>query len=149
MSSDGPMAALQFCHRNWDVRVEMGTTQTDSEAFQTIKNKIISGDLDDLTQLQRELNPVNRSSPYRIETDSEDVERGLAKLVLTLIELIRKLVEKQALRRVEGGRLTEDEIERLGLTLMKLEQKMEGLKEHFGLSDDDLTIDLGPLGEFE
>jgi uncharacterized membrane protein YcaP (DUF421 family) len=65
---------------------------------------------------------------------------------MTLIELIRKLIEKQAIRRVEAGSLSEDEIERLGETLMKLEMKMEELKEIFNLTDDDLNINLGPLG---
>ncbi len=73
----------------------------------------------------------------------ENVENGLVKLVLGLIEVIRQLVEKQALRRVEGGKLTEDEIERLGQTLLKLEEKMEELKAHFHLTDDDLKLDLG------
>ncbi|MBU1635570.1 gas vesicle protein K [bacterium] len=68
-------------------------------------------------------------------------------MVLTLIEIIRKLLERQAIRRVEGGTLSEQEIERLGLTLMKLENKMDELKQHFQLTDDDLTIDLGPIGE--
>lgn len=83
----------------------------------------------------------------RINVDHERVDQGLAKLVLTLVELIRKLVEKQALRRVEGGSLTSEEVERLGMTLMRLEEKMKELKAHFGLADEDLNIDLGPLGK--
>jgi CRISPR/Cas system-associated endonuclease Cas1 len=75
------------------------------------------------------------------------VEKGLAKLVLTLIELIRKLLEKQALRRVEAGSLSEEEIERVGQTLMKLENKMDELKQLFGLEDEDLNLNLGPLGD--
>jgi hypothetical protein len=82
----------------------------------------------------------------RVNASSENAEHGLAKLVLTLIEAIRKLVEKQAIRRVEGGTLSEEEIERLGETLMKLELKMQELKTIFGLKDEDLTINLGPLG---
>jgi uncharacterized membrane protein YcaP (DUF421 family) len=65
---------------------------------------------------------------------------------MTIIELLRKLIEKQAIRRVEAGSLTEEEIERLGETLMKLEMKMEELKEIFNLTDEDLNINLGPLG---
>ena len=76
----------------------------------------------------------------RMETDPESVERDLFKLVLTIIELIRQLMEKQALRRVDEGDLTEDQVESLGLGLMKLEQAMEDLKAR------DLNIDLGPLG---
>ncbi|MBU1065639.1 gas vesicle protein K [bacterium] len=85
--------------------------------------------------------------PDRIEANQDNTEQGLAKMVLTLIEIIRKLLERQAIRRVEGGTLSEQEIERLGLTLMKLENKMDELKQHFQLTDDDLTIDLGPIGE--
>jgi hypothetical protein len=71
----------------------------------------------------------------------------LAKLVLTLIELLRKLLEKQAMRRIDAGSLTEEEIERIGETLMKLENKMQELKGVFGLKDEELNINLGPLGD--
>ncbi|WP_205091495.1 gas vesicle protein K [Thalassobacillus pellis] len=82
----------------------------------------------------------------RINLDPEGAEQGLAQLVLTVIELLRQLVERQALRRVDGGTLTEEEIERLGVALMNLEVKMDELKDIFELEDDDLNIDLGPLG---
>jgi Gas vesicle protein K/Gas vesicle protein len=82
-----------------------------------------------------------------IDARPERVEKGLGKLVLTLIELIRQLIVKQAERRVEGRSLADEEIERLGETLMKLENKMEELKKVFGLKDEDLTLDLGPLGD--
>ena len=82
----------------------------------------------------------------RIDADPENVERGLAQLVLTLVELLRQLMERQALRRVEAGGLDEETLERLGRTLMALEQRMEELKQVFGLSDEDLNLDLGPLG---
>jgi hypothetical protein len=82
----------------------------------------------------------------RIEADSDDVARGLAQLVLTLIELLRQLMERQAIRRVDAGGLSDEQIERLGQALMALEQRMEELKEHFGLADEDLNLDLGPLG---
>ena len=83
----------------------------------------------------------------KLKLTPDNADSGLAKLVLTLVELIRKLVEKQAMRRVDGGSLTDAEIERLGETLMKLEMKMEELKKHFGLTDRDLNINLGPLGD--
>ena len=67
-------------------------------------------------------------------------------LVLTLMELIRELLERQALRRIDGGSLTAEEIERLGLTFLRLSEEMDRLKQQFGLSDDDLNLDLGPLG---
>jgi CRISPR/Cas system-associated endonuclease Cas1 len=82
----------------------------------------------------------------RIEAEREDVARGLAQLVLTLIELLRQLMERQAIRRIEAGGLSDDQIERLGQTLMALEEQMEQLREDFGLEEDDLNLDLGPLG---
>jgi Gas vesicle protein K len=82
----------------------------------------------------------------RIEADPEKVERGLAQLVLTLIELLRQLMERQAIRRVEAGTVDDEEIERLGRTFMALEERMDELKAHFGLRDEDLNLDLGPLG---
>jgi CRISPR/Cas system-associated endonuclease Cas1 len=82
----------------------------------------------------------------KVEADRDDVARGLAQLVLTLIELLRQLMERQAIRRVEAGGLSEEQIERLGRGLMALEERMEELKEEFGLTDEDLNLDLGPLG---
>src|SRR2546430_2857434 len=75
----------------------------------------------------------------RINADPEHVEQGLARLVLTVIELLRRVLEHQAVRRMDGGHLTEQEVEQLGLALMKLSQRMDELKETFGLSDDDLS----------
>ena len=95
----------------------------------------------------QEIEKVQDALPKRIDANPKNVEKGLAKLVLTLIELIRKLLEKQAMRRVEAGSLTEEEIERVGETLMKLENKMKELKEIFGLKDEELNINLGPLGD--
>lgn len=94
-----------------------------------------------------ELRRVADRLPERVNIDAESVEQGLAKLVLTLIELIRRLLEKQAVRRMEGGGLTAAQVEELGLALMKLEEKMAELKEHFGLRDEELNIDLGPIGK--
>lgn len=87
--------------------------------------------------------------PDRIAADSEIVENGLAKLVLSIIELVRRLLEKQALRRMDAGNLTDEEIERLGNALMKLEEKMAELKRSFGLSDEDLNMKLGPVKMWE
>ncbi len=83
----------------------------------------------------------------RVGTDPEQLEKGLAQLVLTLIELLRQLMERQALRRIEGGTLTDEEIERLGRTFLALAERMEELKETFGLRDEDLNLNLGPLGD--
>jgi Gas vesicle protein K/Gas vesicle protein len=79
--------------------------------------------------------------------DPKNVEKGLVKLVLTLVDLIRKLMEKQAIRRVEAGQLNFEEIEKMGNTFLLLDEKMEQLKNTFGLKDEDLNLDLGPLGE--
>ncbi|MEI6456062.1 MAG: gas vesicle protein K [bacterium] len=98
-------------------------------------------------ELAESIEKIENNATSRINATPDNADHGLAQLVLTLIELIRKLVEKQAIRRVEGGTLSEDQIERLGETLMKLEMKMEELKRIFNLSDDDLNLNLGPLGE--
>jgi hypothetical protein len=82
----------------------------------------------------------------RLEADRDDVARGLAQLVLTLIELLRQLMERQAIRRVEAGGLSDEQVERLGQALMALERQMAELKEEFGLRDEDLNLNLGPLG---
>ena len=93
-----------------------------------------------------QLRHVTEALPARINVNAESVEQGLAKLVLTLIELIRRLLEKQAVRRMEGGGLRPEQVEELGLALMKLEAKMQELKGQFGLEDEELNIDLGPIG---
>ena len=82
----------------------------------------------------------------RLETDADSVQRDLMKLVLTLVELIRQLMEAQAIRRVDQGDLSDDQVEELGTALMRLEEAMTDLRERFGLSVDDLNLDLGPLG---
>jgi hypothetical protein len=78
--------------------------------------------------------------------DRESLERGLVQLVLTVVELLRQLMERQALRRVEQGDLSDEQVERLGATLALLAERMEELKERFDLDDEDLNLDLGPLG---
>src|SRR5213595_3546510 len=82
----------------------------------------------------------------RIDCTPENIEQGLAKLVLSLIELLRQLLERQAIRRMEGGSLTEEQVESMGEALMKLEAKIHELATHFGLTPADLNLDLGPLG---
>ena len=82
----------------------------------------------------------------RINADPESVERGLAQLVLTIVELLRQLMERQALRRIDGGTLSDEQIERLGQTFMELDKRMEELRTEFGLEAEDLNLNLGPLG---
>ncbi|MCK2221316.1 gas vesicle protein K [Actinomadura sp. ATCC 31491] len=83
---------------------------------------------------------------WRIAADPETVQRDLSRLVLTIVELVRQLVERQCVRRMEGGNLTDEQIEALGVTLMSLEEAMEDLCERFELTPADLNLDLGPLG---
>ncbi|MEV7969918.1 gas vesicle protein K [Sphaerisporangium sp. NPDC088356] len=87
-----------------------------------------------------------RSGSWHLDTDPETVERDLTRLVLTLVELVRQLVERQCVHRMDQGDLSEEQIETLGLTLMRLEEAMAELCERFGLSPSDLNLDLGPLG---
>jgi hypothetical protein len=82
----------------------------------------------------------------RIDTSPESVEQGLAQLVLTIVELLRQLMERQALRRIDAGGLSEEEVERLGATFLALDRRMSELREQFGLEPEDLNLDLGPLG---
>jgi hypothetical protein len=100
-------------------------------------------------RLREALTFTESTIPERISADPEVVENGLAKLVLSIIELVRRLLEKQALRRMDRGTLTEPEIERLGNALMKLEEKMSEMKQVFGLTDDDLNLSLGPVRTLE
>jgi hypothetical protein len=93
------------------------------------------------------LETVAEGLPPRLNTDPDKVENGLAKLVLTLIEVLRKVLEHQAVRRMEGGHLSDAEIERLGVALLRLNDRMQDMKGIFGLTDEDLQIDLGPLGK--
>jgi hypothetical protein len=103
----------------------------------------------DEEELRQTLTFTESMVPERISADPEAVENGLAKLVLSIVELVRRLLERQALRRMDAGNLTNEEIERLGNALMKLEEKMAELKASFGLSDDELNLKLGPLKMWE
>jgi hypothetical protein len=102
---------------------------------------------DEIGELRRELERVRGLLPDRVNVDPEGVEQGLAKLVLTLVEFLRQLLERQAIRRMDGGTLTDDEIERVGVALMRLEAKVRDIAEAFGLDPDDLNLGLGPIGK--
>lgn len=88
-----------------------------------------------------------RKSAGRLNLNQKDVKNGLGQLVLTLVKLLHELLERQALRRIEAESLNDDEIEELGITLMKQAQEIERLRKEFGLEDEDLNLDLGPLGK--
>lgn len=97
----------------------------------------------DWEELTQEAQKLIAQFPEKIEANPENAGNGLVKLVLTLVNILKELMEKQALRRIENDSLTEEQIERLGLTFIKLEEKIEELKLHFDLKDEDLKLDLG------
>jgi hypothetical protein len=110
----------------------------------SIASRILAGEdwAGDLTRwIERGTRPAGR-----VDIDEEHPEKGLAQLVLTIVELLRQIMERQAIRRVEGGTLSEEQVERLGRALMLLDQRMGELREAFDLSEEDLNLDLGPLG---
>lgn len=100
----------------------------------------------DAEELEVQLNELSRSLPERINAQPESAGQELGRLVLTLVEVLRKVLEHQAVRRMDSGALSPEEIERLGLALLRLSERMAELKSAFGLRDEDLDIDLGPLG---
>jgi hypothetical protein len=115
----------------------------------------LRGDLDALKDFaeelsREELRPKRAQlsgpgMPERVNADPNNVEEGLTKLVLSLVDLLRQLLEKQAVRRIEAGSLTDDQIERMGDTFLRLEARMAELRLVFGLDEADLALSLGPL----
>ena len=99
-----------------------------------------------VSELNRELKSVGGAPIERIDCSPGNIEQGLARLVLSLIELLRRLLERQAIRRMEGGSLEEAKIEEMGQALMKLELKINEIAALFGLRPEDLNLELGPLG---
>ena len=99
-----------------------------------------------LGDFARAMSPPPSLCPPRIALEQDDMKNGLGKLVLTLVELIRELLERQAIRRIDAGSVTDAEAERLGATFLRLSQQMGRLKKEFGVTDEDLNLDLGPLG---
>jgi len=83
----------------------------------------------------------------RLKLDATNAKNGLGQLVLTLVKLLHELMERQAIRRIEAGSLSDQQIERLGMTLMRQAQEIDRLRNEFGLEEDDLNLDLGPLGK--
>ena len=100
-----------------------------------------------LNDFARVMAPAQALAPPRIALDPADVKTGLGKLVLTVVALVRDLLERQAIRRMEAGSLTDAEIERIGTTFMRLAEEIEHLKKEFGLEGEELNLDLGPLGK--
>ena len=109
--------------------------------------KLVHGEAGDLALFGDELSRLPGALPSRINAEPQNAERGLAQLVLTLVELIRQLMERQAIRRVEAGGLTDDQVERLGQALQRLDARMKEILAEFDLTEDDLALNLGPLGD--
>jgi hypothetical protein len=105
-------------------------------------------EVDELAQLQAELERLGQQrSPLRWNADPDDVQRSVAQLVLTLVEFIRRLLERQAIRRMEGGSLTPDQVEDVGRALMTLEETVSDIAAKFGIPPEELNLDLGPIGK--
>ena len=100
----------------------------------------------EIAEIRKQLVASTQGAVQRIDCDPESIEQGLARLVLGLIELLRRLLERQAIRRMEGGSLNDEQVESMGQALMKLEAKIHELASSFGLKPEDLNLDLGPLG---
>jgi hypothetical protein len=109
-----------------------------------MRDKVLAGPLDgDLDPFARPSRGLSNALSRRIDADPESVEQGLAQLVLTIVELLRQLMERQALRRIDGGTLSDDEVERVGLALMKLQEKIREIAQQFGLDEDDIQLRIG------
>ena len=122
--------------------VPAGTTRVESDSIR---------DFDLVMQQDGRMQPraPHNGSPggSRLELDPKRLKNGLGQLVLTVVKLLHELLERQALRRIDGGSLTEEQVERLGLTLMGQAEEIDRLRKEFGLEEDDLNLDLGPLGK--
>jgi hypothetical protein len=104
-------------------------------------------EIEELDALRAEIERRAAAEAPRWNADPEEVQKSVARLVLALVEFLRKLMEKQAIRRMENGTLSEDEIENVGLALMRLEETLHDIAGRFGLAPDELNLDLGPLGK--
>jgi Gas vesicle protein K len=113
--------------------------------------RVQSESLTEFAQIMRNPAPHGGENGHgtraHLDLDPESVKNGLGQLVLTLVKLLHELLARQAIRRVDAGSLTEEEVERIGLTLMRQAEEIERLREQFGLDEEDLNLDLGPLGK--
>ena len=104
-------------------------------------------ELQEIESLRAEIDRLSRAAPPRWNADPDDVRRSVGKLVLTLVEFVRQILERQAIRRMEARTLSADQTESIGLALMQLERTIRDLADQFGLDPADLNLDLGPLGK--
>lgn len=107
----------------------------------------VPADAKQIDAIRRQIETVAAARPPRWNADPEDVRRSVLKLVLTLVELIRQLLERQAIRRMDAGTLTGDQTESVGLALMRLQETIADLAKQFDISPDELNLDLGPIGK--
>ena len=115
---------------------------------QAVRSNQAAVEVREIESLRNELERLSTTgSPARWNADPEDVRRSVAKLVLTLVEFIRQMLERQAIRRMEAGTLTSEQTEAVGLALMRLEETIRAIGAQFDLSPDDLNLDLGPVGK--
>jgi hypothetical protein len=117
-----------------------------SSALKSSKRSIATVEVQELEAMREQLERLAKAPPPRWNADPEDVRRSVVKLVLTLVEFIRQLLERQAIRRMDAGTLTPDQTEAVGLALMRLEETVRDLGAQFGIAPEDLTLDLGPVG---
>ena len=123
-------------------------TRAAARTKQTTRTKVAPVDVQDVESLRREIERLKHSgTPPRWNADPEEVRRSVLKLVLTLVEFIRQLLERQAIRRMENGTLSDDQTEAIGLALMRLEETIRDLCAQFDIPADQLNLDLGPIGK--
>jgi hypothetical protein len=130
--------------------VTAGTTKKSKKRRRSLVAKaggLTITEVAELEDLRRELERATGKSPLRWNADPDDVQRSVAQLVLTLVEFIRKLLERQAIRRMEAGTLTDRQTEDIGRALMQLEATVRDFAARFGISVEDLNLDLGPAGK--
>lgn len=120
--------------------------KTKNTKKRTSQHDIAGVEVQELESLRAEIERLGASGPPRWNADPDDVRRSVGKLVLTLVEFVRQLLERQAIRRMEAGTLTPDQTEAVGLALMRLEETVRDLAGRFGLDPDELNLDLGPVG---
>jgi hypothetical protein len=122
------------------------STKRRATAARPARRSIASLEIEELEAMRGELERFAKAPPPRWNADPEDVRRSVVKLVLTLVEFIRQLLERQAIRRMDAGTLTAEQTEAVGLALMRLEETVRDLGAQFGIAPEDLTLDLGPVG---
>jgi hypothetical protein len=149
------MAALCVCSRTMAVKRSRSSIRSAGSRGRrkrsTRKKRLPAADgplaIQEVESLRAELDRLAKSGPARWNADPDEVRKSVLKLVLTLVEFVRQILERQAIRRMEANTLTPQETESVGLALMKLEETIRDLAEQFGLSPEDLNLDLGAIGK--